>query len=244
MLAFAWRQGELVARVVVAGVIALLLILALLTWQGLRLHHRIDGLTARVARLQSTLASKTAAVQAAQAPDVVQTLPDPPAAAQIMQTLQQAADKEGAQVESLQADDRPATGTALGHLDLTLSIKAPYPSIVVVLQQVLDRYPGATLKQIDLAHAAPPTAAVPTVTTPTGGSTTATSLTPSEARVLLSFWRRPTGVAQAIVATTPLPSSSGAEVSPAAASSFPPASAVSLVPLAAASGARSNSGAR
>lgn len=245
-VALAWRQGELPRHVAIAGAVVLLLILASSTWQGLRLQHRIDGLTDRVARLQSALAAKSAAVRATEPPDVVQTLPDAPAAAQIMQTLQQAADKEGVRVQSLQADDHPPTDTALGHLDLTLSINAPYPSILVVLQQVLDRYPGATLKQIDLAHAVPLTPVVPIVTVPApnGSPATATSPTPSEARVLLSFWRRPTGISQAIVAAAPSPPTGGARANTAAASSVPPASAVSVAPVAAAPGARSNSEAR
>ena len=219
-------------------------ILATSAWQGLRLQHRIEGLSTRAARLQSALDSKSAAVQAAQPPDVVQTLPDAPAVAQIMQTLQQAADKEGARVESLQADDHPPTDTALGHLDLTLSIKASYPSILVVLQQVLDRYPGATLKQLDLTHVVAPAAMVPTPPAPGGGPMALPSTTQSEARVLLSFWRRPPGIAHANVAATLPPPASDAQAVPAAPSSARPAAAASLAPLTAAPGARAVSGAR
>jgi hypothetical protein len=208
-VAFAWRHGNLAAIAVGAGVLAALLVIAVSAWMGLRLQHRIDGLEVRATRLQTALASRSAAVQAAQPPDVVQTLPGAPAVAQVMQTLLQAADKEGARVESLQADDRPATDTALGHLDLTLSIKAPYPSIIVVLQQVLDRYPGATLKQIDLAQVGP--GAVPaTLALPLGGQAASAPTVPSEARVLLSFWRRPRGVVQASVAAPAAPSASAA----------------------------------
>lgn len=221
----------------------MLLILAMSAWQDLRHQHRIEELSVRVARLQSVLASKSAAVQAAQPPDLVQTLPDAPAVAQVMQTLQQAADKEGARVESLQADDHPATDTVLGHLDLVLAIKASYPSFLVVLQQVLDRYPGATLKQIDLAPLVPAPAGPP-MATPIGGPTASTSAMQTEARVLLSFWRRPAGVAHADAAATLRPSVSDVQAVPAAASGARAASAVGLAPSAAAPGARPVSGAR
>jgi hypothetical protein len=184
----------LVAHVVSAGVVTLLLVLSLALWQGMRLHSQIDGLSLRAAKLQSALDAKSVAIQTAQPPDVVQSLPDAPSVAQIMQTLQLAADKESAQVMSLQAEDHAPTPTALGHLDLVVSIKAPYPSIVVVIQQVLDRYPGATLRQLNLAHTVAPALTMPVVAAPPNGPTALRSMTESEAHVTLAFWRRPLGV--------------------------------------------------
>lgn len=243
-LAFAWRRGELAARLFVAGLAVSVLVVAASAWQARRLQHRVEALDRHVARLQSALASRSAAIRTAEPPDVVQALPDAPAVAQVMQTLQWAADKEGARVESLQADDHPATDTALGHLDLVLSIKAPYPSIIVVLQQVLDRYPGATLRQIELAHVAPTTTLLPMAPAPTGAPTALPSTTPSEARVLLSFWRRPAGVVHADAVPMPQPSAGSAVAGTAAASSARAASASGLAASAAASGVRPASGAR
>jgi hypothetical protein len=243
-IALAWRQGALVARFVCIGVIALLVILAASAWQGRRLQHRIDGLNTSAVRLRAALAAKSAVAQAAQSPDVVQTLPDAPAVAQVMQTLQQAADKEGARVESLQADDHPATDTALGHLDLTLSIKAPYPSTLVVLQQVLDRYPGATLKQFDMAQTVPAAAAMPMAPAVNGGAMAPAATTPSEARVLLSFWRRPQGVARDSLAAAAPVSAQMMQERGASAPSLPPSSAASLASLASTPGGRSSAGAR
>jgi hypothetical protein len=243
-IAFAWRHGELVARVVLTAVIASLLILVASAWQGLRSQHQIERLGRRAAQLQASLATKSAAVEAAQPPDFVQTLPDAPSVAQVMQTLQQAAGKEGARVESLQADDHPATETALGRLDLVVSIKAPYPAILVVLQQVLDRYPDATLRQMDLAHVTPAAALTPMAPAPVGGPVALPSTAESEARVLLSFWRRPAGVARAALAATPVPSANETTAGAAPAPAAPPASAPAAVSRSAASGVQPASGAR
>ena len=193
---YAWHYGELPVGIVRLAGGALLLMLAISLWWGLCLHSQTGHLESRAANLQSEIDAKSSAVQAAQPPDFAQTLPASPSVAQVMQTLQQAAVTEGARVESLQADDHPPTDTALGHLDLVLSIKAPYPSILAVLQQVLDRYPGATLRQLNLAHVAAPTTMTPVAPAPLVGQTALPLTTESEAHVLLSFWRRPAGVGQ------------------------------------------------
>jgi hypothetical protein len=240
-IVFAWRQGNLAVGGVIVAIFALLLLLAISAWQDLRFQNRIDDLGQHAARLQAALASRPAAVQAALPPDVVQTLPDAPAVSQVMQTLQQAADKEGARVESLQADDHPPTATALGRLNLVVSIKAPYPATLVVLQQVLDRYPGATLKQMDLALVPAPATAGAMVAAPIGSPAAPTSATPSETRVQLSFWGRPQGVEQARV---PPPPASGARPTSGLSASSLAASAVAKAPSAAAPAARPNLGVR
>lgn len=193
---FGWRYGSLPARLVTSAAIVAALALAAASWQAVRDDKQADRVSARLTALQSARAASAAAIRAAEPPDVVQTLPFAPSAAQIVQTLQREADKESAQVMSLQAEEHPATATALGHLDLTLAVKAPYPAIVTVIQQVLDRYPGATLRQIlvtpvvSAAAAATPVMAVPAAT----GASAAQPMTPSEAHLTLAFWRRPLGV--------------------------------------------------
>ncbi len=182
------------ARLVTSAAIVAALALAAASWQAVRDDKQADRVSARLTALQSARAASAAAIRAAEPPDVVQTLPFAPSVAQIVQTLQREADKESAQVMSLQAEEHPPTATTLGHLDLTLAIKAPYPSIVTVIQQVLDRYPGATLRQIlvtPVVSAGPtPVMAVPVA----AGASAAQSMTPSEAHLTLAFWRRPLGV--------------------------------------------------
>ncbi len=215
-LEYGWRYCALPARLWVGATTFALLVLAVAAWQGIRADRQADHLSARLANLQSARAASTAAIQAAEPPDVIQGLPAAPGVAQIMQTLQLAADKEGARVLSLQADDHPPTATALGHLDLVLSIKAAYPSILVVIQQVLDRYPGATLRQIQVARVASSTSPVPVAAMPMQGASAPQATSESEAHVTLAFWRRPLGVES----TSPLasdlaPSAKGASATTA-----------------------------
>ncbi len=237
---FAWLYGNLAPRVIAASTAALLLVLAVSAWQGLRAWRQSERLATRVAKLEATRDASVAAVQAAEPPDFVQTLRDAPSVAQVMQTMQQAADKEGAHVISLQADDHAPTATALGHLDLLVSIKAPYPSIVIVIQQVLDRYPGATLRQLSIAHTV--ATALPG-TSPVPGPTTLAPMSESEAHVTFAFWRRPSGVdmlptdqaqqAIAEAAASSAPQAASAAVSSVAASapSSPEASRTGTVVL-------------
>ncbi len=179
-----------------AGVVIIALtVLAAATLQSVRADQQAGRLSARLARLESARAASVAAIQAAEPPDVIQTLPSAPGVAQVVQTLQQAADKEGARVLSVQADDHPPTATALGHLDLSLSMKAPYPSILVVIQQVLDRYPGATLRKFDLARVESSTPATAAVPMPMPGASVAPATSDCDAHVTLAFWRRPLDIA-------------------------------------------------
>ena len=246
---FAWLYGNLAPRVIAASTAALLLVLAVSTWQGLRAWRQSERLAVRVAKLEATRDASVAAIQAAEPPDFVQTLRDAPSVSQVMQTMQQAADKEGAHVISLQADDHAPTATALGHLDLLVSIKAPYPSIVIVIQQVLDRYPGATLRQLSVAHAV--ATALPGTPPPAAGPTTLAPMSESEAHVTFAFWRRPLGVdavstaqqAIAEAAASSAPLAAPAASAPASAPYSPEASrtgAVVLPPVA----PRASSGSR
>jgi hypothetical protein len=195
----AWRYGELAARVVQVALFVLLSILAISLWQGRRLQVQVVRLQARTAKLQSDLAAKSPAGPLQEVPDFVQTLPDAPVAAQVMQTLQQAVDKEGGSVLSMQADDHPSTVSTLGHLDLVVSIKASYPAILVVLQQTLDRYPGATVRQFNVTRSMAPTPITSMAIAPPPGATGSQPTSEAEAHVLLSFWRRPLGVARRMV---------------------------------------------
>ena len=209
------------ARITACAFIVALFALAVASWQTVRADRQADRLSASLAKLQSARAAFNAATQAAEPPDVIQALPTAPGVAQVMQTLQQAADKEGAQVMSLQAEDHAPTATALGHLDLVLSIKAPYPSILAVIQQVVDRYPGATLRQIQVAHRVSPMLAVPVPTAPMIGASAAQAMSVSEAHVTLAFWRRPLNVESAPPPAPYLQTSAAAVSGPTASAIVP-----------------------
>lgn len=245
--AYAWCYGDLARRIAWIAAIVLLLVLTTSLWQLRGLQGRISRLESSAGSLQSELVAKAAAVQAAEPPDFVHTLPGAPTVAQVMQTLQQAADKEGARVVSLQANDHASTDSALGHLDVVISIKATYPAILIVLQQVLDRYPGATVHQLELTHRATPTAMTSMAVAPVGGATALPSTSETEAHVLLSFWRRPLGVAHADETPTTHSTSGGTAARPApgasAASASLPVASVSGAAMAA-SAARPSSGGR
>lgn len=192
-----WRYGKLVAWIARVATVTLLVILGFSLWQGFRLRTQLDRLESRVSRLQPDIDRKASTSQVVLPADSVSMLPDAPSVAQILHTLQQAADKEGARVDSLQASDHPPTDSSLGHLDLVVSIKAPYPAVLAVLQQLLDRYPGATIRQFDLSHAA-------TSNAPLGGAMASPPSSETRAQVLLAVWRRPSGVARTDGASVPL----------------------------------------
>jgi len=208
-LEFGWHHGALAARFTACAFIVALFALAVASWQTVRADRQADRLSVSLAKLQSARAASAAATQAAEPPDVIQALPAAPGVAQVMQTLQQAADKEGAQVMSLQAEDHAPTATALGHLDLVLSIRATYPSILTVIQQVLDRYPGATLRQIQVAHVVSSMPAVPVAAVPMMGASAPQAMSESEAHVTLAFWRRPLDAESASPSALELPASAG-----------------------------------
>jgi hypothetical protein len=198
-LSFAWRHGTLGRRVAAtaaaASVIALLAGLAL-AWQA---HRQAEVLGARVARGEALRAASLASAREAEPPDAITTLPPAPTVAAIMQTMQRTADAVNARVVSLQAEQHAPTALELGRLDLVVSIKAPYPAILTVLREVLDRYPGATLRQLSLAHApATATATAPGMALPVAAMPGASGpVVESEARATLAFWSRPLGVAGA-----------------------------------------------
>ena len=187
--------------------VTLVLILGFSLWQGFSLRTQLGRLESRASQLQPDIDHKPFISQAVLPPDSVSALPDAPSVAQIMHTLQQAADKEGARVESLQANDHPPTDSSLGHLDLVVSIKAPYPAVLAVLQQVLDRYPGAVIRQFDLSHAA-------TLNAPLGGAMASPSTSETKAQVLLAVWRRPSGVAHTDEAPGPHKPMPGSDAKP------------------------------
>jgi hypothetical protein len=212
---FRWRYGALPGYVVTNTALVMAISLAAASWQAVRDDRQADRLSARLAALQFAHTASAAAIQAAEPPDVVQTLPLAPSVAQVVQSLQREADREGAHVMSLQADDHPPTATALGHLDLILSIKAPFPSILIVIQQVLDRYPGATLRQVLVTPMASTVPAVPAAAAPALIDASAAPLTiHSEAHLTLAFWRRPLGVEAAAPGATELPASVAAFATP------------------------------
>lgn len=192
---FDWRHGALLTRSLTSASAVAAFAFAVASWQAVCEERQFNRQAARLTAVQAVRAVSTAAILERRSPDVIQTLPVAPGVAQIVQTFQQAADKEGAHVLSLQAEDHLATTTALGHLDLALSVKAPYPSILIVIQQVLDRYPDATLRQILFTSAMPPTLAATNTAVPIAtGFSGAQPAAESEAHLTLAFWRRPLGV--------------------------------------------------
>jgi len=206
-----WRYGDLAVRTVQIATFVLVAVMAIAIWQLVRLRADADGLHAGIAKSQAGLASRTSTVFTAESPDFVPALPDAPTAVQVMQTLQQAAGKEGGSVVSLEAEDHPPTESTLGRLDLVISIKATYPAILIVLREALDRYPGATVRQFTLARTS--TSAGSTSSSPGIRPGTASSQpdTDAEAHVVLSLWRRPLGVSHALaVPASAQPASVGA----------------------------------
>jgi hypothetical protein len=184
-----WYAGCWQARVFVISTVALTFALLVALWA---IHARVVSshvLDARVASLRQMLATAEARRIEQTPPDFAASLPPAPEAAEVMRTLQLASAKERAVVTSLQADKHDATPTSLGHLDLVVSIKAPYPTIVMMFREVLDRYPGATIRQFSI-HG--PTIAQ---TAGTGSPSVSTDGNgpggDSEARVTLVFWDRP-----------------------------------------------------
>ena len=223
-LALGWHYGALPARLTLGATILSLFVLTAASWQSVRAHRQSELLSAHRATLQSARAASAAAIQAAEPPDVIQALPSAPGVAQVMQTLQQAADKEGAQVTSLLVEDHAPTASALGHIDLILSIKAPYPSILVLIQQVLDRYPGATLRQIQIAHRVSPMPSGAVPTAPMMGASEPQAMSMSDAQATLAFWRRPLNVAPAPLSGQ-TPQTSGGAASATTASAIVPSGA-------------------
>jgi hypothetical protein len=122
------------------------------------------------------------------APDFPIALPSAPEVADVMRTLQLVSANEHAIVTSLQADKHPATPTALGHLDLVVAIKAPYPIMTMMLREVLDRYPGATIHQLSIRG--PSSEASPASPTPAFVVDGHDASAYSEARVTFNFWDR------------------------------------------------------
>lgn len=229
-LEFVWHHGALAARITACAFIVATCALAVASWQAVRADRQADRLSARLAKLQSVRADSASATQAAEPPDVIRALPSAPGVAQVVQTLQQAADKEGAQVMSLQAEDHAPTAIALGHLDLVLSIKATFPSILTVIQQVLERYPGATLRQIQVTHVVSSVSVVPAAAVPMMGASAPQATSAAEAHVTLAFWRRPLDVEFVPPSALQLPASAVVVSGTTASASF--AAAAQLPPLA------------
>ncbi|MGN6527135.1 MAG: GspMb/PilO family protein [Burkholderiaceae bacterium] len=217
--AFAWRHGFL-PQVVAVGVSAALVAAAGLA--AFQLRHGLlkeQALTARLDRAQRDAGITTVPREAL--PDLVQRLPAAPSVDQFMNVLQHLASDQGVRVASLQSDDHPATPTELGRVGVALTLQAPYPAVVRVLQGLLDRYPGASLRRLELARVQG--AGVPTGTM--GGAGLAPMPGASapaaevEVHVTLDVWSRAVGV-------VPVPS---AQVESPEASAASTASAVSAV---------------
>jgi hypothetical protein len=211
---YAWRYGALPTRTVQVATVVLLVVLGASLWHGFRLRAEAIRLQTRIAERQAGLSSSSSGASTADSTDFVHTLPEAPTAVQVMQTLQQAADKEGGSVTSLQAEDHPATETTLGRLDLVLSIKATYPAILIVLREALDRYPGATVRQFTITRTTPQSAAAPISLALQPGATATPPHTEAEAHVVLSLWRRPLGVPRTLPAPGPMQAASDGGANP------------------------------
>jgi hypothetical protein len=221
---FAWHRGPL-ARATAAGIAVALVVVGGVAAFDLR-HALLKerALAARLDRAQRDAA--IVPVSHEPPPDIVQRLPAAPSVDQLMNVLQRLAAEQGVRVESLQSDDHPATPSELGRLGVAVTLRAPYPATVHVLQALLDRYPGATLRRLEMARvqaagAAPAIGAMGVPPMP-GASAPAVEV---EAHVTLDFWSRAVGV-------VPVPSTQ--EDSPSAASAAPGAPAASLASTASA----------
>jgi hypothetical protein len=219
---FAWHQGPL-ARAVAIGVSAALVAAAGVA--ALQLRHTLlkeQVLASRLARAERDASVAPSPYEPP--PDVVQRLPAAPSVDQLMFVLQRLAGEQGVRVASLQSDDHPATPTELGRLGVAVTLRAPYPAIVRVLQGLLDRYPGATLRRLELARvqAAATAPAVGAMGVPPMPSASAPAVE-VEAHLTLDVWSRAVGV-------VPVPSVQQ-EAPPKAASSASPASSTASVAL-------------
>src|SRR5262249_47046531 len=127
--AYAWRHGRLPSYAAAAAGALLVLVFGVSAVQAWRSRAATERLSARSAALEARGAASAAARAPREPADFVPPLRAPPTVADVMQTMQRAADAENARVVSLQAEEPPATADALGRLDLLLSIKGAYPSI-------------------------------------------------------------------------------------------------------------------
>jgi hypothetical protein len=180
-------------------------------------HGQAAYFHARLRRAQVTLDDANPG-KLTQESDFVSQLRDIPLAALVMQTMQFAAVQEGGRVQSLQVEDRPGTDAELARRDMTMLIDVPYPSVLIILREVLHRYPGATLRKLELA---PPIgsgagmgSSPTTVQSPANGAPVPSSATRGEARVVLSFWSRPIGLAVSSETAVPVTASRPAGVAP------------------------------
>ncbi|HEX7687726.1 MAG TPA: GspMb/PilO family protein, partial [Burkholderiaceae bacterium] len=196
---FAWRHGSLLRAVVAGASVALIVVAGIAAFQLRNTLLKKQILAARLDRAQRDASMVTTSHEPP--PDIVQRLPAAPSVDQLMNVLQRVAAEQGVRVESLQSDDHLATPTELGRLGIAVTLRAPYPAIVHVLQALLDRYPGATLRRLELARAQAAAATAPMgamnamgaagMPPMPGASVPAVEV---EAHVTLDMWSRAVGV--------------------------------------------------
>jgi len=130
--------------------------------------------------------------------DFVRKFRPAPSMAEVMRSLQRSADDHDVRVARIQSDPHERTASELGQAGVALTLDGTYPAIVSVLRELLDQYPAATLRKIDIERAPPvaQSAAALATTPPIAASTAAAAgQTQAEAHVTLSFWSQPLDIA-------------------------------------------------
>lgn len=105
--------------------------------------------------------------------DFVATLGAPRSTAQLVQELQRASSAAGIALASVQGQTRDTPPEQLGRLELSITLRGPYPAAKQVLKQAMERFPSLTVQRLRMRKGPSP-------------SDTETSL-------LLTIWSAPPG---------------------------------------------------
>jgi len=215
-LALAWQRGPLAWSAAVTGAAVLALLVAAGAIEARRegrFAAHLDAVVARELQLRDVQVEQRLATEP---PDFVRRLPDVPATAHVLRTLQRAAGAHGVRMDSLQTEEQPAADSALRRLDVSVTLHAGYPAVIAVLREVLERYPGATLRRLDIVRASQLAPALSMAPVPAGGGAAAIE---AEAHATFGFWSRPLGVVRAegadVEADTPVMASTPSSASAA-----------------------------
>jgi len=88
--------------------------------------------------------------------DFAQSLGASSHTAQVLQELQRASSAAGVLLASVQAQEHAASAEQLGHLELAVMLRGPYPGTKQVLKQVLERFPNITLQRLRMRRSQSP----------------------------------------------------------------------------------------
>jgi hypothetical protein len=165
-----WRRGG-AANLAALGAVATLLLAGTLgaaAWQA-RLALRVQ----QEASAASTAAADTPWMPPAPvfaAPEFTAGLSATPSTPAAMAVVQDAAERAGVSIDSVQVQASAPTGERLGHSDLSITVRGPYAALKRWLADVTGRVPAGTVLQLQIERTA--------------------AATDLEARVTLRVWAR------------------------------------------------------